>query len=285
MPYSAYATSRPPAQPATRDFSDFSNDGFTILRGFLDEPEIATAQTLVESLLRLRYEPSCIRPNNTLLPLGWNSPLVQLLLLSDRRIRRLREAVSADDLKWISGYVSIKDAGSMALWWHQDWWCWDHYVSYRLEAPQIAVLCYLANTADHNGGLRLLPGSHLRSAPIHASLPEAHSRAAETLDAEHVAMTDLRGQVTPVMRAGDAVAIDYRLLHGTHGNASSVRRDCILLSFTPSWRRLPEDIRAHLIDHPALPQNGLADTSRPLAPSSGLQWTATKSNAEPQCST
>jgi ectoine hydroxylase-related dioxygenase (phytanoyl-CoA dioxygenase family) len=163
--------------------------------------------------------------------------------------------VGADDLKWISGYVSIKEASSRALWWHQDWWCWDHSVSYRREAPQIAALCYLADTDAHNGGLRLLPGSHQRSAPIHASLPEAHSQTAETLEAGHVAMTDLPDQLTPGMRAGDAVAIDYRLLHGTHGNASSTRRDCILLSFTPSWRRLPEDIKAHLIDHPALPLN------------------------------
>jgi hypothetical protein len=68
-------------------------------------------------------------------------------------------------------------------------------------------------------------------------------------------MTDLPDAVTPRMRAGDAVVIDYRLLHGTHENVSSSRRDCILLSFTPSWSRLPDDIRAHLIDHPALPQN------------------------------
>jgi len=47
--------------------------------------------------------------------------------------------------------------------------------------------------------------------------------------------------------------IDYRLLHGTHGNASDARRDSILLSFTPSWQGLPHDIRAHLIAHPAQP--------------------------------
>ena len=29
----------------------------------------------------------------------------------------------------------------------------------------------------------------------------------------------------------------------------------IILSFAPSWRRLPDDIKAHLIDHPAQPSN------------------------------
>jgi hypothetical protein len=175
------------------------------------EQETATARALVESILRLPHELACTRPNNTLLPLRWNDPLVQLLLQSECRMRTLSHAVGADDLKWISGYVSIKEASSLALWWHQDWWCWDHSVSYRREAPQIATLCYLADTDARNGGLRLLPGSHLRSAPIHACLPGAHSRTAETLEAGHVAMTNLPGQVTPGMRAGDAVAIDYRL--------------------------------------------------------------------------
>ena len=55
------------------------------------------------------------------------------------------------------------------------------------------------------------------------------------------------------VKAGDAVVTDYRLLHGTHANATGVRRDCVLLSFTPNWSELPEEIRGHLISHPALP--------------------------------
>ena len=66
-------------------------------------------------------------------------------------------------------------------------------------------------------------------------------------------MNDLSDQVTLSLDAGDAVVIDYRLLHGTYGNASDANRNSILLSFTPSWRGLPHDIRAHLIDHPAQP--------------------------------
>jgi hypothetical protein len=51
------------------------------------------------------------------------------------------------------------------------------------------------------------------------------------------------------------MAIDYRLLHGTHGNASSVRRDGVMLTFTPSWQDLLLDIKAHLINHRALPSD------------------------------
>lgn len=55
------------------------------------------------------------------------------------------------------------------------------------------------------------------------------------------------------MRTGDAVVLDYRLLHGAHANDAAERRDCVLLSFTPAWSGLPSDLRAHLVQHLALP--------------------------------
>jgi hypothetical protein len=75
MPSSDHPTSNVCRQRAARDFS---RDGFVVLRGFLGEQETATARTLVESILRLPHELACMRPNNTLLPLRWNDPLVQL---------------------------------------------------------------------------------------------------------------------------------------------------------------------------------------------------------------
>jgi len=229
-----------------------NGDGFVALEGFLDPDEVAAMRLQVDALRHACDDTGCRRPHNTLLPLRWNEPPVRTLVSSARR-QRLGEALGADDLRWISGYVSSKDARSPALWWHQDWWCWDHPISYQRSAAQVALLCYLNDADRRNGGLRILPGSHLRSAPIHAILPEAHSQSAEGVDPAHPAMSDIEGQVTFALRAGDAVVIDYRLLHGTHPNASDAARDCVLLSFTPSWRSLPEDIRAHLIDHPAQP--------------------------------
>jgi ectoine hydroxylase-related dioxygenase (phytanoyl-CoA dioxygenase family) len=98
--------------------------------------------------------------------------------------------------------------------------------------------------------LRVLPGSHQETAPIHALLPDAHTHDAEGLVPTHAAMTNLGGQVAHSMKAGVAVPIDYRPLHGTHANSSGVRRECIIINFTPSWQNLPEDIGAQQIRHP-----------------------------------
>jgi len=211
----------------------FERDGFAVLPGFVSRDERGPLCEAIDRALARPLPPGCERPHNTLAPLRWNDPIVRAVLSSARRRSRLAKTVGASDLRWISAYISVKEAGSAELWWHQDWWCWDHPVSYREEPAQVALLCYLADTTEANAALRVIPGSHATSAAPH------HER---TLEA----------------RAGDAVVIDYRLLHGTHANGSDIRRDALILNFVPSWRTLPEDIRAHLIRHPALPSDGEA---------------------------
>jgi hypothetical protein len=235
-------------------------DGFVRLPAFLDAEELAALRAML-TRETVSVEGACERPHNTLLPLRWDDPIVALVLADAGRVASLRERVAAGDLRWISGYVSIKEPRTPPLWWHQDWWCWDHAVSFRAAPAQLALLIYLSDTDSGNGALRVLPGSHLRSSPIHALLPEAHGEHAAQLDAAHPAFADLPGQVTLALRAGDAVALDYRLLHGTHANTSATRRDALLLTFAPSWAELPDDVRGHLIEHPALPRAGEAERS------------------------
>jgi hypothetical protein len=228
----------------------FARQGFAVLPGLLSSAEVERARVGVARLVDNPGPGACERPNNTLLPLRWDDPLVALVAAGGDRVRQV---TGATDLRWISGYVSIKDAGSPPLWWHQDWWCWDHPVSFRAAAVQIALLCYLAPTDAQTGALRVIPGSHRRSIALHASLPEAHGAQATEADLRHDCMRDHEDQVTLAASAGDAVVVDYRLLHGTHANASDRRRDCVLLSFAPGWSALPADIRGHLVCHPALP--------------------------------
>jgi hypothetical protein len=242
------------ALPTSADRSArFACDGYALLERFVKPNELAALRAEVDDVLAQPLPPGCEPPNNTLAPLRFDHPIVRRVLGSKPRLAAIAAAAGARDLRWISAYVSVKEPHSAALWWHQDWWCWDHPVSHRHEAPQIAVLLYLADTSAHNAALRVLPGTHRRTSSLHAALPEAHTNDAASLGQDHVAMRDHPEQVTLDVRAGDAVVTDYRLLHGTHSNRSSDRRDCLLLTFAPDWSRLPDDIRAHLIRHPALP--------------------------------
>jgi ectoine hydroxylase-related dioxygenase (phytanoyl-CoA dioxygenase family) len=239
-------------------------DGYAVLEGFVGADELPTLRAAVEEHLARPLPPGCERPSNTLAPLACGDPLLDLVLGDDRRVERLRRTLGATDLRWISGYVSTKPARSGPLWWHQDWWCWDHPVSYRPGAPQVAVLVYLTPTTERSGALRVLPGSHRRSLPLHALLPEAHTKAADDVDRHHPALADQPGQITVAAAAGDAVAMDYRLLHGTHPHEGADRRDALLVNFAPDWAGLPADVRAHLVRHPA--QNGELPSWRALLP-------------------
>jgi ectoine hydroxylase-related dioxygenase (phytanoyl-CoA dioxygenase family) len=228
-------------------------DGWALLPGFLSAEALALARADLADSLSVRT-PTCVRqPGNDLLPLRWDDLLVARILRSESHVQQIHDALEARDLRWISGYVSVKAPASPPLWWHQDWWCWDHPISFGLAAPQVAVLCYLADTDEKNGALRVLSGSHHANMPIHSELPESDGMRADGLPAHHPAMSDLSGQRTLSVRAGDAVALDYRLLHGTHANDGSHRRDCILLSFMPDWAGLPSELKAHLVMHSAQP--------------------------------
>src|SRR5467141_1017778 len=94
---------------------DFVRHGFVVLKEFLNRAEVAEVQAAVRSLLSSPRETTCERPHNTLLPLRWNDSIVQALLKSERRLQLLSDSVRGENLKWISGYVSIKEAHSPAL--------------------------------------------------------------------------------------------------------------------------------------------------------------------------
>src|ERR1035437_95749 len=235
------------------DEQEFVITGYKIIRSFVDSDELPFLREKVEQGLTVPPQPGCSRPGNDLHPLRWNDEIVAYLLQSARRLQRLREILNPGDLKWISAYLSTKPPHSPALWWHQDWWCWDHPISFSWAAPQVALLCYLTDTNKQNGALRILPGSHHSSTSMHRVLPEPHGEIANASPADHIALADLAEQITIELQAGDAIVLDYRLLHGTHANDTPKRRDCILLSFTPTWNTLPRELRAHLIAHPALP--------------------------------
>jgi len=233
----------------------FTAEGYLVLKQLISPTEISMIQQEADRVLTQERLSACVRPNNTLTPLRWNDRLVDLFLGSGERLKRLAVGTGGASLKWISAYISSKDPGTGPLWWHQDWWCWHHDQSFKKEATQVAVLCYLQPTTEDSGALRVIPGSHHRHIPLHEQLPRAHDHDLD-LDSGHPAMADHPDQLTLNLEAGDAVVIDYRLLHGTHANIGANRRDCLMLTFTPDWDRLPSDIQGHLSRNFALPQPG-----------------------------
>jgi ectoine hydroxylase-related dioxygenase (phytanoyl-CoA dioxygenase family) len=116
--------------------------------------------------------------------------------------------------------------------WHQD-------ASYWPLTPSKTVTVWLAiDDADaENGGMEVLPGSHL-----HGQIPFEHSAAAENNvlnQIVHDAESYGRAPVLFAMRAGQMSLHTDLLLHGSQPNHSDRRRCGLTMRF------VPPDVRAH----------------------------------------
>jgi hypothetical protein len=210
------------------------SSGFAVARNFLAPDILRLQRDLAEPLAGEPCDPCCSRTGTAIYPLNWQSELVALTLLHGS-FAGVARASGARDLKWISAYIAEKAPMSPALEWHQDWWCWSHPATFKREASQIALIYYLCDVDETNGAPRVIARSH----HDRRSLPGGAARHAR--------------EATVALNAGDALLIDYRLLHATHPNKSAAPRTGLIFTFAPDWAALPEDIRAHLFQHFALP--------------------------------
>lgn len=229
------------------DPARFSELGFVVVPSFFTHSDLRVIAKRVNAIVSAPAHAGMNRPADDRYPLRWDDEIVAFVLGSARHRDLLDALLRPADLKWLSGCVAVKRARMPAEAWHQEWWCWDHPLSFQPRTAQITLLCYLTDTTPQNGALRVLPTSHHRSFPIHRML-------AETADIQSGgAAMDVPEQVTLAVQAGDAVVLDSRLLRGAHANETLTRRDCISLSFALDWQGLPPEIKAHLSGSTALP--------------------------------
>lgn len=221
-------------------------DGVAVVRGAVPGPVGAAVRAVLARGVDTSDPASCIRPNNVLVPLHWHDEVVGLLLGDEAVVAAVRRACGATDLRWISGYVSVRAPGTGPLPWHQDWWCWDHPASYEETAAQVAVLCYVEDVGPERAALRVVPGSPRRPEVV----------AARTDPVTGVVSGEVDGAVVVPAGRGDVVVLDYRTLHGTTANRTDRGRDVVILNFAPHWAALPADLRGHLVSHHSLPPAG-----------------------------
>ena len=148
--------------------------------------------------------------------------------------------------RFSSGYVISKPPGGPALFWHQDWWGWQHPISREERIAQVALFLYMTDTTRQNGCLRLVPGTHRRRHPLH-DLVDAHDPTlAEVKNPEDAAFTSHPDEIDVPVMAGDVVVVDARLIHGAHPNCSGNERTNITLWWHPDYEALPAAIKARI---------------------------------------
>lgn len=150
------------------------------------------------------------------------------------------------DPKWWSGYLLSKPPLGPPLYWHQDWWAWDHPRSADPHLLQAFLMYYLTDTTRENGCLRVIPGSHARRVDLHELLPPAHSEETYEAPLDSPIFSHHTQEIDVPVKAGDLVVGDARLLHAAHANQTNQRRSLLTLWYFPDYESLPEVLRAFI---------------------------------------
>lgn len=67
-------------------------------------------------------------------------------LIGSAVLQKLIQGLGPASCCWLAGYLISKPPRSPALFWHQDWWGWDHPLSYTSRLLGLGVMIYLSDT-------------------------------------------------------------------------------------------------------------------------------------------
>ena len=121
-------------------------------------------------------------------------------------------------------------------------------MDYAPRPPQLFFMYYLHDTTVENGCLRCIPRSHYTHNPLHEVLENPHnadySRAEDPTAVPYATRED---EVDVMVKAGDLVMGDSRMLHAAHANNSDRRRTVITLWIQPDYDGLPLKTQAQML--------------------------------------
>ena len=233
--------------PAQYKRSDLARQGYVVVKKFLDQRLLETLceqRDAILSQLPTEHRDE-YKSQGSLVNLGDHPEFSHLIGSSS--VHELITDLGPGDIRWLAGYLISKPPNSPALFWHQDWWGWDHPLSYSSRLPGIGVMIYLSDTRIENGCLRVIPGSHRCQHGLH-SLPVAHEQALSHIDdPDDIAYQPDESEQAVEVEAGDIVLMDPRLLHSAYANQTSAERSLITLWYLPDFTALPEAIQERYV--------------------------------------
>ena len=221
-------------------------DGFCRVPGVLDPAALqATIETAEAALGTIGADHRAQwRSQGSLVPIADHPSFAALI--AHAGFQKMFRQLGFRGTRFSSGYVISKPPGGPALFWHQDWWGWQHPISREERIAQVALFLYMTDTTRENGCLRLVPGSHRGPHPLH-DLVDAHDPTlAEVKNPDDDAFASHPDEIDVPVKAGDVVVVDARLIHGAHPNRSGKERTNITLWWHPDYEALPASIRARI---------------------------------------
>ena len=170
------------------------------------------------------------------------------MLIGNIKLKEIFRILGFDDTRFSSGYIISKPNNSPALFWHQDWWGWDHPLSYTNQIAQVFVMIYLQDTNPQNGCLRVIPRSHRSYHPLHLN-QKAHTESVSRVEDPNDSIYNSLSEEVPVpVKCGDVIVGDARLIHGSFPNQSEDERTLITLWYHPHYNMLPGAMQSRICE-------------------------------------
>lgn len=210
----------------------FIDDGYLILKDLIDTEHLKRIKRHLDPINSQRKDPKNFGNSGGFIQLDPSNNDIRDLLVYGKTLEALN-FLGGNDIKLHSFYASIKQPNSTELPWHSDIF----YPYDRKSTPEVFVIYYLEDTNQHNGCLRVIPGSHLWSKE----------------DREKCEGTGIRdGELSLQTKVGDVFIGDRRLLHATHPNDTKDPRSCITISYALNFNKLNKATRGLIISNQCL---------------------------------
>ena len=229
----------------------FERDGFSIVRGVLDEAFIDRLREASDASLAEQDQQHFAEQVATGSMILVNGPFIERYpvfaeFIAHPGVLQALARLGFRNPKFGHGRVISKPPHSPPLFWHEDGRFWDDPVSYTPVPIQAFLMFYLTDTTPENGCLRVIPGSHLKRHALHDLVPESHTHDNRLYrnPAGNPAFAHYEDEVDVPLRAGDFVAGYGTVFHAAHGNASDQRRTCLTMWYYPAFPELPERTQA-----------------------------------------
>ena len=192
------------------------------------------------------------------------------LIASDDLLNALNNNFDFTDLRFSSGYLISKPPKSPPLFWHQDWWGWEHKSSYTDFMHQIFVMIYLTDTTRENGCLKYLSGSHRKQHKFHDSKNAHSEELARVENPDDPLFNNEENEIDVPTKLGDIVVGDARVLHAANKNNSDKKRSLLTLWFHPHYNKMTDEMRSRIYHLYIRKEDGEVETD--LGGISPLNW-------------
>ena len=205
----ATQTASAPAALSTDDVARFRRDGYVGPYSLCSPDEMAALRPAIEQVLETDPPVADNRVHNRHL----DSRAVYDIATDPAIVARMAALYGPDLLLWRTNFF-VKNRGSKAIPWHQDFHYWP------LEPPVI-ISAWIAvdPSTRQNGNLQLIPGSHRTIVPHVEATPDMQFKVmADAGYYDPGDLTDLE------MQPGEFILFNERTLHHSEPNRSDLRR-------------------------------------------------------------